>query len=168
MAELQDVFRRVDEALARGQVWRAKEILRGNIGQRPYDPELYRRYGRLLLKLGDLPEAGKYLFLSCDRSEDCSEAIDVYLDRFGRHGLGALYSTFPSRARLSRRSDYPEPLRSELTKLLFPEKLRQLSDSAPQPAGCGARVKDWGCAIGFVILAGLVLVGLMTVLSWLG
>ena len=56
------LYERVDEAIERGEMWRAKEILRGNIGTSSYDSQLYERYGRLLLDLGEMVEAGKYLF----------------------------------------------------------------------------------------------------------
>ena len=42
-----------DAALAEGKLWRAKEILQGNLGTRGYDLELYERLGQVLLEMGD-------------------------------------------------------------------------------------------------------------------
>ena len=63
-----ELHRRVDEAIEQGETWRAKEILRGNIGSGSYDSLLYERYGLLLMELGELVEAGKYLVLQDDPS----------------------------------------------------------------------------------------------------
>ena len=50
----QNLYQRVDEAIERGETWRAKEMLRGNVGSGSYDSQLYERYGKLLLDLGEL------------------------------------------------------------------------------------------------------------------
>ena len=63
MPDGETLYDRVDRAIQRGEVWRAKEILRGNIRVRGYDVDLYEQYGRLLLDIGEMSEAGKYLFL---------------------------------------------------------------------------------------------------------
>jgi hypothetical protein len=57
-------YKNVDDALGRGALWRAKEILRGRVASSQYDPVLFERYGAVLLEAADLFEAGKFLFLS--------------------------------------------------------------------------------------------------------
>ena len=61
---------------AAGQIWRAKELLRGNIAGGRVDPPLLEEYGRLLDSVGDRVEAGKYLFLSGVRSPAYDAAIE--------------------------------------------------------------------------------------------
>ena len=72
---------RANKAIQEGQLWRAKEILSGNIGIREFEPELYQHYGELLLKIGDLIEAGKYLFLSGVRKPEYNESINLYVKK---------------------------------------------------------------------------------------
>ena len=110
----QDLYRRVDEALLRGEVWRAKEILRGNIGSGSYDSQLYERYGKLLMDLGELVEAGKYLFLSGYRSPQCHQAIETYLSRHPEDRPEDLYYSFPSAARFRELHRYPLEVRRTL------------------------------------------------------
>lgn len=54
---------RLNAELEKGKIWRAKEMLRGRIGQPLYDTELYAEYGKLLFQVEDYYEAGKFLFL---------------------------------------------------------------------------------------------------------
>ena len=86
-----ELYERVNAAVQRGQVWRAKELLRGNIGSGSYDSPLYERYGQLLLDLGEAHEAGKYLFLSGRRRPEFDEAIKVYLSRHPQDRPEVLY-----------------------------------------------------------------------------
>src|SRR5207244_2839830 len=67
-------YKRVDDALARGELWRAKEILRGRVASSHFDPVLFERYGEVLLAAADLFEAGKFLFLSPfrERRQKCT------------------------------------------------------------------------------------------------
>ena len=83
---------RARRAVEEGEVWRAKEILRGTIGTQGYDLDLYEQYGELLLQTGELVEAGK----SGRRPSSCPDAslpraawkyeraITTYLSRFTR------------------------------------------------------------------------------------
>ncbi|GEM_PF-2206091 len=69
-----DLYERADAAIAAGKLWRAREILQGNIALHGYDQHLFERYGQVLLQLGDAMEAGKYLFLSGDRKHSLASA----------------------------------------------------------------------------------------------
>ena len=149
MPEEESLYDRVDEAIARGEVWRAKEILRGNIRIRGYDVELYERYGRLLLDIGEMSEAGKYLFLSGQRAPECEEAISLYLERHVPNPEH-MYFSFPRAARLNDIDEYPEEVRRTLETFNFPvaldgrlyalrrwrehgEKMRAKEPDPPQP-----------------------------------
>jgi hypothetical protein len=76
----------------------------------------------VLLKMGDLPEAGRYLFLSARRPTEYEEAISLFLSRHGKNAR-ALFQTFPRSAKLDALAEYPEPLREDLRRLGFTEKL---------------------------------------------
>ena len=123
-----DMYQRVDEAVQRGDAWRAKEILRGNIASGSYDSQLYERYGTLLMELGELVEAGKYLFLSGRRSPEYARAIVVYLSRYPADRPDVLYHSFPSAARFGqdRLSLYPLEVRRALQERGLPEYFEEL------------------------------------------
>ena len=116
-----ELYERVNAAVQRGQVWRAKELLRGNIGSGSYDSPLYERYGQLLLDLGEAHEAGKYLFLSGRRRPEFDEAIKVYLSRHPQDRPEVLYYSFPSAARFRQISRYPLAVRRVLEERGLPQ-----------------------------------------------
>lgn len=120
MPDRDDLYRRVDDAVARGESWRAKEMLRGNLRLRGYDVDLYERYGRLLLDLGEAMEAGKYLFLSGKRAPEYESPISTYLSRHIPRRLDDMYFSFPIAARLDDIDQYPDAVRQTLESLEFP------------------------------------------------
>ena len=128
------LYERVNAAVQRGQVWRAKELLRGNIGSGSYDSPLYERYGRLLLNLGELVEAGKYLFLSGRRCPEFDEAIKVYLSRHPEDRPEVLYYSFPSAARFRQIARYPLAVRRVLEERGLPQYFAQLEQERSERA----------------------------------
>lgn len=120
MPDRDDLYRRIEDAVERGEPWRAKEILRGNLRLRGYDVDLYERYGRLLLDLGEAMEAGKYLFLSGKRAPEYESAISTYLSRHLPGRLDNMYFSFPAPARLDDIDQYPDAVRQTLETLDFP------------------------------------------------
>ncbi len=122
MPDGETLYDRVDDAIQRGEVWRAKEILRGNIRLRGYDVVLYEQYGKLLLAIGEMSEAGKYLFLSGRRSPEYEQAISVYLERH-MPNPEHMYFSFPRAARLNDIDEYPEEVRRTLESIDFPVAL---------------------------------------------
>ncbi len=116
-----DLYQRVDEVVQRGEVWRAKEILRGNIASGSYDSQLYERYGILLMEMGELVEAGKYLFLSGRRRPEYDEAIGVYLSRHPANRPEVLYYSFPNAARFREIHRYPLDVRRTLEERGLPQ-----------------------------------------------
>ena len=159
MAEEADILERVEAALARGEVWRAKEILRGNIGSRGYSPRLYERYGRLLLELGDKYEAGKYLFLSAQRHAEYEDATSLYLGRVAKCHPQAIAWSFPKGARLEKLSSYPEPLRSELARMGFRGGTRRIVAPLP-PTTLGDQLRLLGCAVLALVVIGAAILGI--------
>jgi len=67
--------------LEKGNIWRAKEILRGHIAQK-YDEDEYFAYGKILYECHDLYEAGKYLFCAGIIDEKpYTDAVHLFLER---------------------------------------------------------------------------------------
>ncbi len=83
--------------LKKGNIWRAKEILRGHIAQ-IYQPDEYVAYGKLLYDLKDYYEAGKYLFAGgVEIDGKYKDAIYVFLERNNSLHLNEFMSKFPYR-----------------------------------------------------------------------
>jgi hypothetical protein len=172
MSRERDLYERVEAALAEGAAWRAKEILQGNIATRGYDTRLFARYGQLLLQMGDLVEAGKYLFLSGERQPHYEEAIALYLTRYTRKDPQNLVGTFPQAARLPSLDAYPEPVRQTLDELGIRARMQVASVPQPsRPPTRAARVAlALGCALTLLVLVFLLVctgVGACAVWDWL-
>lgn len=88
-------FDAVDQAIADGKLWRAKEILQGRLASPVFDPNLLRRYGEVLLAMDDKIEAGRHLFCSGFRASEYSEAIELFLSRNRRDKPHRFLSVFP-------------------------------------------------------------------------
>lgn len=158
-----ELYERVEEAIARGEVWRAKEMLRGSVRTRGYDTELYETYGRLLLELQEVFEAGKYLFLSGQRRPEYEDAIGHYLSRMKSDSL---YLSFPRAARLREVSAYPEAVRPALERQGLPMRVE-----AEREADDGLSIGCWAGLAATAILAVMLVVfaalGFWFTLRWL-
>ena len=173
MIERREVYERVDAEVAEGRLWRAKEILQGNIRTLGYDAELFERYGRVLLAMGDVVEAGKYLFLSARRKPDYEEPIALYLSRHTRRDPRNLLGTFPRVSRLPRLADYPDAVRQTLEGLAISDETLASAPHYTWERG-GSIWTKLGCALGCVLclavlafLGACVLAGLPAVVEWL-
>ena len=123
MSSLQRVLEKAEGEADAGRLWRAREILQGSIGNWPESPELLLAYGRVLMDLGDMVEAGKYLFISGTRGSEVDEAIGIFLERHGRGRLGDLLGQLPQSLRGPGLSKLPAVVRDDLEALgLFPDE----------------------------------------------
>jgi hypothetical protein len=159
------LLNRVEQEIAAGRLWRARELLRAGI--QSYEPELFERYGRVLLAMHDIKEAGKWLFLSGRRSPEYRDAIATFLEWCGRRGGKKLYGSFPACARLGPPDRYPEPLAGELVAAGVPADVppsSQYAKAAPFEGGWPGAV---GCAAVVLFLLLSFGVGVVTVLKWL-
>jgi hypothetical protein len=117
--------------LAKGNLWRAREILQGSIPNAGYNCELFEKLGTVLLRMGDLPEAGRFLFLSGRREPAYDQAIQIFLWKHRKDLPRDLFATFPRPAKLPTLSEYPDGVRLELMRLGFPEVLRNKRGTMP-------------------------------------
>jgi hypothetical protein len=135
--------------VARGRLWRAKELLQGSLGNFGYNLELYEEYGSVLMQMGDLPAAGKFLFLSGVRRTEYDEPIALYLKRH-KGSPAQLFSSFPRKARLTVLATYPKAVESDLRQLGFPNNLSLFPGAIPWH-GASHEGKDVGY-FGLVVL----------------
>lgn len=120
------IIDKAERELAKGNLWRAKEILQGSLPSAGYNVKLFETLGVVLRQMGDLPEAGKFLFLSGVRKPEYEEAIDVFLRKYGKKPHN-FFRALPRTARLSKISDYPKATASALRELNLPEHLKTKS-----------------------------------------
>lgn len=111
-----------DIEIAKGELWKAKEILNKSIKYAGYDVKLYEKLGYVLLRMGDKFEAGKYLFLSGTPDPEYQESIEIYLERY-RDKPHNLFHPFPRAAKLPRIADYPERVADKLREIGFADEL---------------------------------------------
>ncbi len=91
---------RADSFIKSGEFWKAKKILQGRLSQKiTFDPDLLEQYGEVLLGMGDLVEAGRYLFASGVRKPSYSDAIDIFLSQKSGSSPEQLWSMMPSMLR---------------------------------------------------------------------
>lgn len=134
-----DFLAEADREIAAGNLWRAKEILHGQIKYSAYNVALFEKLGVVLLQMNDLAEAGKYLFLSGVRKPEYEEAIGIFLKKYeGKpHNL---FHPFPRSAKLSKISDYPETVATYLRELGFTDGLETVHGVTPTSVGSGGKI----------------------------
>ena len=143
--------------IERGNLWRAKEILQGAIGgEKSYDVALFERMGTVLLRMGDLPEAGRFLFLSGVRRPEYLESIEIFLSRHRRKHPRDFVAHLPRNARLQSLSDYPDDVARVFREIGFPESLKDENAKAYLPQ-TGKEMIFW-IACGTIALVTLVLI----------
>jgi hypothetical protein len=166
---IESLLGRVEEQIQSGQLWRAKELLRGAIGLGRVDSSILERYGQLLESVGDRMEAGKYLFLSGVRRPEYAAPIDLFLSRHRRGGPKALVAQFPNAIRCRSLKELPGEVIDELANLginagMFAKSRVRASATAGPWARriIGAAV----LAICIVFLVGTI-VGVRAIVAWL-
>ena len=152
------VVQRAQEQIQQGKLWRAKDILRGSLSNYPFTPELYFAYGDLLFQMGDLREAGKFLFLSGKREPIYLGAITIFISQFKNGNKEQFYAAFPARARLLRLSEYPAVVAEELKKRGYTEIIQP-----PAAPSCieskWRKISSRSGAILFLLIIILVVIG---------
>lgn len=153
------VIDKAERELANGNLWRAKEILQGSLPSAGYNIEIFEKLGIVLLQMGDLPEAGRFLFLSGVRKQKYEEAISIFLQKYGKKPDNLLQK-FPHTAKLSKISDYPEAVQTILRELKLPEILKTKRDEA-ELLPTDDKIFFAGCLIAILIIAALVIMGIV-------
>ncbi|MBV9926933.1 MAG: hypothetical protein JOZ96_18085 [Acidobacteria bacterium] len=162
---------KAERELAAGNLWRAKEILQGTLPQAGYHVELFEMLGAVLLRMGDLPEAGKFLFLSGVRRPEYEQAVGTFLRKYGKTGPYDFYRLLPRGARLAALSEYPVEVAQELRRRGLPESLRDAGGRVLTQPETGGGVIAWGsclilaAAIGALIILGII--KLKEIVPWL-
>jgi hypothetical protein len=166
MKELEEKLKPI---LEKKEYWKAKQILRSRIKNSDrYNPELFGLYGKVLAKMQDDMEAGKYFFLSNLRGPDYDDKIRLFLARYTNtknKRCVSLTCQFPGIARYRKIEDFPEPTRSDIIKLgLKP-------DASPEKEASVEKIKSNIIDALIFILIIMVLVsipiGIVTIWKWI-
>ncbi len=154
-----------ERELAKGNLWRAREILQGSIPNAGYDCELFEKLGTVLLRMGDLPEAGRFLFLSGRREPVYDQAIQIFLWKHRKDLPRDLFATFPRPAKLPTLSEYPDSVRLELIRLGFPEVLRDKRGTMLTPTQEGGRFESVVVLLILGSILALLLLGVIKIIE---
>lgn len=153
---------KAEKEVAKGNLWRAKEILQGAIPQAGYNFELFEKLGKVLLAMGNLPEAGRFLFLSGMRKPEYEESINIFLHKFRKNKPHDLLRGFPRKARLMTLSEYPVGVAQKLRELGFPEILKDKKGRVRLADKSGSDTVFFvTCLVIVLIVAGLVVMGII-------
>jgi hypothetical protein len=130
--------------LAAGRAWKARDRLEGAVASNPADQEVLELLGDVHYRMGDLPAAGRWWYLTERAGPEVDAALDALQERTGGHA-GALVTTLPFRPPLDQ---YPESVQRRLKELAAAaptdwsarSKLRTLGVDPPVPErrGLGA------------------------------
>ena len=118
---MNDIEEKLKPLFESKQYWKAKQILRRLIkNSNKYNPEFFGLYGKVLSKMHDDLEAGKYFFLSDLRGPEYDDKINLFISRYTKSKNKryiSLSSQFPKIAQNRKIDDFPEPTRSDILKL---------------------------------------------------
>ena len=98
---------RVARFVQSGELFRAREILTGWVQRGPFDARTCEQLGQILRRMGDSPEAGKYLYLSGVRTGEYPPAIDAFLRRTNALDAPGFLPQFPRTIRDAKFEDLP-------------------------------------------------------------
>lgn len=141
--------------IEKGNLWRAKEILQGAVRSESYDVQLFEMMGIVFLRMGDLPEAGRFLFLAGVRNPEYLEPIEIFLSKHRRKEPHDFVNLLPRSARLRTMSDYPNEVAQVFREMGFPEILSEKNAIGYLPK-TGKGIVQW-LACGTIALATLAL-----------
>ncbi|HEX2860714.1 MAG TPA: hypothetical protein VHN79_03700 [Lacunisphaera sp.] len=144
---------------AAGRLWRAKEILAGALTSQGYSPTGFAAYGRVLARMHDTKEAGKFLFLSGLAETHEAPTVEVFLRSVRGRPNSWIYSQFPGAARRGELTDFPERVRNDLGTLGFPRDFHW-KGPPPVPNQTGKWPAMAGTALAICMLL-LIVVGLL-------
>lgn len=151
----------LEALISAGEHWKAKEKLQGRLAQSGYDTELLEQYGNVLLSMHDKLEAGKYLFLSGERSPAYSENIELYLKRYAGKDSNYIFNTFPKNVQKSTYEQYPETVKSDLASLkMQPKEIKERASKSYESAKSD-KFFLYGCGLALIVLVVLFLIGVV-------
>lgn len=159
-------FERARADIHAGRLWKARDRLEGHLGTHPHSQDALGLLGEVCLRMGDLPAAGRYWYLTEDRGGAAGEqARKAFEERCGGSAR-QIVDVLPLEPPLD---GYPPPVRERLERLAE-EARRDLTlwwspKLGPRPPlEPGGRVGDVACTLGVAVVI-LLTVGVW-ILGW--
>lgn len=95
-------FDKVNEEINNGRLWKARDRLLGLFSTYPTSQEVLELLGEVFYKMGDLPEAGRYWFLTELKDDpNVVESINAFKERSGYNSY-IMLKQLPARLPYSR------------------------------------------------------------------
>lgn len=165
---------RVREDVAAGRLWKARDRLHGHLIETPADQDLLDMLGAIWFQMGDLPQAGRYWFLTEREDEAAIEARTAFYERFG-HQAPQVLRALP---RPTRPELYPTTIRERLEDLArgleppfvwshpgwYAADVDGRADTALPRQPLVERLGIWAIVVSFVAV---ILVGFVTIVGWI-
>lgn len=120
-------FERAQQDIREGRLWKARDRLTGLLATFPANQKGLNLLGEVYFRMGDLPEAGRYWYLTDRQGPEVDAALEALAEKHG--SSTSLARAIPIRAPLDL---YPPLVRQRLGGDLFP-LLHPQAWSAPPP-----------------------------------
>lgn len=174
---MDDIEEKLKPLFESKQYWKAKQILRRMIkNSNRYNSGLFGLYGKVLSKMHDDMEAGKYFFLSDLRGPGYDDKINLFISRYTKSGNKryiSLSSQFPKIAQNRKIDNFPEPTRSDILKLGLKEEKNgiKIKKQNSQDEGILEKIRS-GIPLIFIYLLIIIFivsipVGIVTMCNWI-
>jgi hypothetical protein len=130
-------FEKVDQLIAEGRLFRAKETLHGMTGSYGYQPSIFQKIGDILVALNEPELAARYYFFSGVRTEVTQPLVDGYVRGLQKLKVGAgnkkafstykdLYDEIPKAIRRAKPNEIPSTIKDELSSVGFTPDLFEI------------------------------------------
>jgi hypothetical protein len=107
-------FGRIREDIDNRRLWKARDRLHGYLVEEPANQDVLDMLGAIWFEMGDLPQAGRYWWLTERDDEPAIAARAAFYERFGKRA-GQVIRALP---RPTRPDLYPAPVQARLEALV--------------------------------------------------
>lgn len=132
-------FNKAKQDVREGRLWKARDRLAGLLATFPADQKILNLLGEVHFQMADLPQAGRYWYLTDRQGPEVDAALQALAERYGS-GRN-LARAIPIRAPIDL---YPSVVRERLGDELFPLLHPQAWAEPPAKLPRGGYVRDRG------------------------
>ena len=162
-SRIQELNDEISHALEKKKFWLAREHYRSLTRVCGFDQKVYQDFAMLLLRMKEDLAAGKFFFLSGDRSDEAKRCINHFLQRYKRRNFTSIRSNFPRAAQKMKIDEFPEPIKSELKEWNFrDEQTKEIEKKTPWD-----RLIFFGAISVFVLFIVSIPVGIWTIVNFI-
>lgn len=149
-----------------GDLGSARRRLMSLASSGEYDPRLCERIARICVKMSDPVEAGRWYFVSDSSDAESPACITKFLEQFKRHPKQVIRQ-IPSNLRLESVDSYPPAVGERLRTAGLRGSPRKPVWN-PGPVTLTQRIGNVGCAVVGILLLILAIVGIGTIVGFIG